>query len=678
MKKYVFIAFALIAGAVTFNACKMKSDTEARKFLDPTNIDSSVSPGNDFFTYANGAWIKRTAIPPTDNQAGGFYDLYKETQQKLKGLLEDIGKGSNKSGSLEQQVGDLYVSGMDSATIEKRGYEPVRPLLQRIDAIKDVKEMMQLVAEEQTVYTQLLFTPLFGPDEKFSTVNIPIFYQGGLGLPDRDYYFKTDAENMKVVAAYKRYATTLFSLTGDDSVAAKAKTETLFNVETQMASGHRTNIELRDPSSNYNKISVAELEKNNPNIGWRSVLSTMMIKADTLNVGQPGYFTRLDGLIRAVPLDQWKVYLKFHVLSNAASALSSPFVNAQFEYSGKTLGGQKQLKPRWERMVATVEGSLRDALGQLYVKKYFTDDAKNRMMELVNNLGVAFEGRIKNLDWMSDSTKTKAIDKLHTFIKKIGFPEKWKDYSKVKIDKATFFENLEATSKNEYTYQVSKVGQQVDRTEWQMAASEINAYYNPTFNEIVFPAGILQFPFFDPEADDAINYGGIGMVIGHEMTHGFDDQGAQYDKEGNMKNWWSKEDEVKFKAKGQQVINLYNSFTILDSQHVQGALTNGENIADIGGIAIAYDAFKLTKQGKDTTKIDGLTPDQRFFLAYAQIWKSKRTDEFSRLLINVDPHSPPIWRVNGPLMNFPPFYAAFGIKEGDKMWKSDSERIKIW
>jgi putative endopeptidase len=407
-------------------------------------------------------------------------------------------------------------------------------------------------------------------------------------------------------------------------------------------------------------------------------LATMMIKADTLNVGQPGYFTRLDGLIRSVPLEQWKVYLKFHVLNNAASALSSPFVNAQFEYSGKTLGGQKQLKPRWERMVALVEGSLRDALGQLYVKKFFTDDAKNRMMELVNNLGVAFEARIKNLDWMSDSTKTKAIDKLHTFIKKIGFPEKWKDYSKVKIDKGTFFENLEATSKNEYLYQVGKVGQQVDRTEWQMAASEINAYYNPTFNEIVFPAGILQFPFFDPEADDAINYGGIGMVIGHEMTHGFDDQGAQYDKEGNMKNWWSKEDEAKFKAKGQQVVNLYNSFSILDSQHVQGALTNGENIADIGGIAIAYDAFKLTKQGKDTTKIDGLTPDQRFFLSYAQIWKSKRTDEFSRLLINVDPHSPPIWRVNGPLMNFPPFYAAFGIKEGDKMWKSDSERIRIW
>jgi putative endopeptidase len=678
MKKYILLGAGLVTALVLIESCKLKSDQATQKFLDPTNIDSSIKPGDDFFTYANGAWIKRTVIPATDNQAGGFYDLYKATQQKLKDMMEELGKENHKTGSIEQQVGDLYASGMDSATVEKRGYEPVKPLLAKIDGIKNAKGIMQFVAEEQTVFTQLLFTPLIGPDEKFSSMNIPIFYQGGLGLPDRDYYFKTDPANMAVVASYKTYATKLFSLTGDDNATAGAKTETLYNVEKQMASGHRTNVELRDPASNYNKMAVADLDKKMPNFGWRDVLNTMMIKADTLNIGQPGYFAKLDGLLKSIPIDQWKVYLEFHVLNNAASALSSPFVNAQFEYSGKALGGQKQLKPRSERVVADVDGSLGEALGQLYVKKYFTEDAKKRMMELVSNLATAFEARINNLDWMSDSTKAKAKDKLHAFIRKIGFPEKWKDYSKVTISKGTFFENLESASKNEYAYQVSKVGKPVDRTEWGMTPPTINAYYNPTFNEIVFPAGILQFPFFDPNADDAINYGGIGMVIGHEMTHGFDDQGAQYDKDGNMQNWWSKEDAEKFKAKGKQVVALYNSFVAVDSFHVNGELTLGENMADIGGIAIAYDAFKLTKQGKDTTKIDGLTPDQRFFLSYAQIWKSKRTDELSRLLVNVDPHSPPIWRVDAPLMNFTPFYNAFNVQQGDKMWRPENERIKIW
>jgi len=678
MKKFLLLGAGLVIAAATFEGCKSTADEATQKFLDPTNIDSSVKPGDDFFMYANGAWLKRTVIPPTDNQAGGFYDLYKSTQQKLKGLLEDLSKGNNTAGSMEQQVGDMYASGMDSATIEKRGYEPVKPALATIDAIKTTQDVMQFVAAQQTEFTQMLFSGYIGPDEKNSTMNIPVFNQGGLGLPDRDYYFKNDAANEAVVTAYKTYATKLFSLTGDDSTAAKAKTAILYNVEKQMAGGHRTNIELRDPASNYNKMAVADLEKKMPNIGWRTLLNNMMIKADTLNVGQPGYFTRLDQLLKSVPIDQWKVYLRFHLLSDAAGSLSSPFVNAQFEYVGKALAGQKQLKPRWERMVDNVDRTLGEALGQLYVKKYFTEDSRKRMMELVNNLATAFEARVNQLDWMSDSTKTKAKEKLHAFIKKIGFPDKWKDYSKVKIDKGTYYENLVAASKNEYAYQVSKVGKPVDRTEWGMTPPTINAYYNPTFNEIVFPAGILQFPFFDPNADDAINYGGIGMVIGHEITHGFDDQGAQYDKDGNMRNWWSKEDAEKFKAKGKQVVDLYNSFTILDSLHVKGELTLGENMADIGGIAIAYDAFKLTKQGKDTTKIDGLTPDQRFFLSYAQIWKSKRTDETSRLRINTDPHSPPIWRVNGPLMNFPPFYAAFNIKPGDKMYVPEEKRIKIW
>lgn len=677
MKKYLLLGSLLVTGVTVFHACKVKSDQSTQQFLNPQNIDSLVNPGDDFFTYANGRWIKTAVIPPTENGVGGFYDLHKATQERLKGMLEDLANGSNKEGSLEQQVGDMYAAGMDSAAIEKRGYDPLKPVLQKIDAIKDAKGVMSFVAEEQTSYNSMLFGAYVGADEKASTVNIPVFYQSGLGLPDRDYYFKNDAATQAVVNAYKTYIAKLFSLTGADSATAKKNAEAVYNLEKQIASGHRTNVELRNPQINYNKMAVADLEKQQPNFGWRDVLGKMMIKSDSLNIAQPGHYAKVNELLKSAPVDTWKIYLKAHTLDDAASALSSAFVNAEFEYD-KVLSGQQELKPRWERIVEDVDASLGEALGQLYVKKYFSEDAKNRMMELVNNLSTAFATRVKSLDWMSDSTKQKALEKLQTFIKKIGYPEKWKDYRKVKVNKGTYYENLVSAAKNEYAYQVSKVGQPVDRTEWGMSPPTINAYYNPTFNEIVFPAGILQFPFFDPAADDAINYGAIGMVIGHEITHAFDDQGAQYDKDGNMRNWWSPQDETKFREKGKLVINEYSKFTVLDSLKINGELTLGENMADIGGIAIAYDAFKLTKQGKDTTKIDGFTPDQRFFLSYAQIWRSKYKDETVRLRINVDPHSPAIWRVNGPLMNFTPFYTAFNVQQGNKMWKPENERIRIW
>ena len=449
-------------------------------------------------------------------------------------------------------------------------------------------------------------------------------------------------------------------------------------MEKQIAAAHLTNVELRDPQTNYNKMAVTALDKSMPNISWNSLLAGMRIKSDSINVGQPKHFANINTLIAATPIEVWKLYLKSHLLNEVAAALSNDFVNANFDYAGKALGGKKQLKPRWERMISATDGNLSEALGQLYVKKYFTEDAKKRMLELINNLQKAFEARISKLDWMGEATKQKSKDKLHTFLKKIGFPDKWKDYSKVKINKNQYFNNLVECSKNEYNFQVSKVGKPVDRTEWGMTPSTVNAYYNPTFNEIVFPAGILQFPFFDLNADDAINYGGIGMVIGHEMTHGFDDQGAQYDKDGNMQNWWTKDDEAKFKEKGKSVIDLYNTFTMLDSLHVKGALTVGENIADIGGIAIAYEAFKMTKQGQDTIKIDGFTPDQRFFISYAQIWRNKQKEESIRQRINTDPHSPPMYRVLAPLMNFEPFYKAFNVKEGDKMYVAPDKRIKIW
>ena len=679
MKKYVNVLPATCLLRTTLVSCKENENAKKDKaVLETTNIDSTVKPGDNFFLYVNGAWIKKAQIPPTETQLGSFLELYNRTKANLHNIVEEAAKGGQPAGSIEQKVGDFYASGMDSATIEKLGYDPVKPYLQQIDAIKDARGIMQFVASQQLEGNGIFMGQSIGADEKNSNMNIASFYQAGLGLPDRDYYFKTDPATQAIVKAYQQYMQKLFTLTGDDSATAVKKMTAVYALEKQLAGSHRTNEDLRDPQSNYHKLAVAALDKQMPVIGWSSQLTAVGIKADSVNIGQPAYFAKLNELLKTAPVDTWKTYLRFHILNDAASALSSDFVNARFEYSGKALNGQQKIKPRWERMVANTDGNLGEALGQLYVKKYFTEEAKKRMQELVNNLQTAFDARISKLDWMTDSTKQKAKEKLHAFLKKIGYPDKWRDYSKVTIDRGKYFENLVSCSKNEYQFQLAKVGKPVDRTEWGMTPPTINAYYNPTFNEIVFPAGILQYPFFDAAADDAINYGGIGMVIGHEMTHGFDDQGAQYDKDGNMKNWWGKEDSIKFKAKSQQVIDLYNGFTILDTVHVKGRLTTGENMADIGGIAIAYDAFKMTKQGQGNEKIDGFTPDQRFFMSFAQIWRSKIKEETQRFHIAVDPHSPPMYRVNGPLMNFAPFYEAFGVKQGDKMFKTETDRIKIW
>lgn len=674
MKKTAIIGFAMLS--ICYTSCKDKS-APTQLYLSASDNDTTVKPGDDFYMYANGTWIKNAVISETESSAGGFTDLYLRTQKNLEDILKDLSGKSQSAGSIEQKVADFYASGMDSATIDKRGFEPVKPLLDRINSLKTSDDVLQFVADEQKANQNLVFALGAGADEKNSVKNILVLYQGGLGLPDRDYYFKTDAETQNVVNAYKNFLVQLFKMTGDDSATAVKNMTANFELEKQMASSHRTNVELRDPQSNYNKMSVADINKQHPNLKWSQLLSNLSIKTDSVNMAQPAFYAKLNSLLTSASIDSWKSYLKAHVLENYAGNLSQPFVDARFEYI-KTLTGQKKMKPRSERMVQTTDNMLGEALGQIYVKKYFTADAKKRMDELVNNLQTAFSVRIDKLDWMSDSTKQKAKEKMGTFLKKIGYPDKWRDYSKVNIAKDKYFENTVAAQKALYDYNINKVGKPVDKTEWGMTPPTINAYYNPTFNEIVFPAGILQFPFFDLSADDAINYGGIGMVIGHEMTHGFDDQGAQYDKNGNMQNWWSKEDNDKFKAKGESVVNLYNSFTVLDSLHVNGKLTLGENIADIGGLAIAYDAFKLTEQGKKNEKKDGLTADQRFFLSFAQIWKSKLKDESARYYINVDPHSPDKHRVNGPLMNFTPFYDAFNVKPGDKMYKPENERIKIW
>ncbi|PWT75407.1 MAG: peptidase M13 [Bacteroidetes bacterium] len=673
--KFLVTAISILVLAACHSA---DTKVSTRQFIETSDMDSSVRPGDNFYLFVNGAWIKKTPIPATESEVGGFLDLYNRTKDSLHYILDSLSKHEQSVGSLEQKVGDFYATGMDSLTIEKRGSEPVRPYLLKVDAIKDAADIMQYVADRQTENHGILYGTGTAPDDSNSAINIAVFTQGGLGLPDRDYYFKKDSATLNVVKAYQNYVKKYFQLMGDDPKTAERNMLVVYDLEKQMAGSHKTNVELRDPKANYHRVAVADLDKKMPHFGWKTTLHNLGLTVDTVNVQQPEFFKKLNELLQSVPIFSWKEYLRFHTLDVFGNGLSSDFVNTKFDYYGKALNGQQEMKPRWDRIAGATDAFLGEALGQIYVKKYFTEDAKKRMLELVNNLQTAFDARIAKLDWMSGETKAKAKEKLHAFLKQIGYPDVWRDYSKVKIDKNKFFENRVSASQNEYAFQRSKIGKPVDRSEWDMTPPTINAGYYPTYNRIVFPAGILQFPFFDMNADDAVNYGGIGMVIGHEITHGFDDQGSQYDKEGNLKNWWSKEDSVKFAAKTKLVVNEYNQFIAIDTMHINGALTSGENIADLGGISIAYDAFKLTKEGQDTTRIDGFTPDQRFFISYAQINKEKKKDEFSRMLVNIDPHSPGIWRVNGVLSNFTPFYQAFNLKQGDKMYKPENERIKIW
>ena len=589
--------------------------------------------------------------------------------------MEELSSTTHPEGTNAQKVGDFYASGMDTTVINQRGFEPITPILNELDGVDDVSEMMQFVAKQLMAGDYSLVVPYVSPDNADSEINILHVSQSGLGLPDRDYYFNTDASTVAIQEAYKKYLSRLFQLYGDQ--AAEQKAGVVYGIEKQLAASHKTRIERRNVQENYHKLSLGEIAESQPNIGWENLLGHLGITVDSLDMRQPAYYEQLDNMLEAVSLEDWKTYLAANTLANYANVLSQPFQDAAFEYS-KVLSGQSVQKTRAQQMVENVDRQLGFALGELYVKKYFNEDAKKRANELVNNLQKAFENRIDKLDWMSDSTKIKAKDKLYAITKKIGYPDVWRTYEDVSIDRNRYFENVLALRQHDFRYNLDKLNKPPNKEEWGTTPPTVTAYYNPSRNEIVFPAGILQDPYFDLYADDAINYGGIGMVIGHELTHAFDDQGAQFDKDGNVQNWWTTADYEKFKAKTQQVIDRYSTFSVLDSVYLKGALTVGENTADNGGIAIAYDAFKLTKQGQDTTRIDGYTPDQRFFLSIARIWRVKTRDEFMRNYVATDPHSPAIWRVNGPLMNFTPFYEAFDVQAGDKNYRPEDERIKIW
>jgi len=684
------ISSLILTGAVCLSASafaveggkhhQTKKADPPKKYIDPANMDTSVKPGDDFFDYANGAWIKANPIPGDKTSWGSFIALRDQNTKSLLTLLKDVSATPGQpKGSLKQRVGDLYASGMDTVAIEKRGYDPIKPDLARIDKINTLPQVIdEIIFERSTGGGSILFRAGVGQDSKHPKVNVIQFGQGGTTLPDRDYYLNSDPRTLKIQAAYKQYIVTLFTLTGSTPAEAAKNSETIFGLEKALATAQRSRIALRDPNANYNKIAVTDFAKTTPTLNWTVILPKLKMGGqDTVLVGQPEFFKSVDALLTSTPVADWKVYLKWQNLKGSATVLSSPFSKASFAFSS-VLSGQKVQTPRVERMSAMVDGSLGELLGQLYVEKYFTPAAKKYMEGLVANLRATLGERITRLDWMSQETKDRALKKLAAFTVKIGYPDQWQTYAGVVIDRNDYYGNLERMSQWSYNYNVSQLGKPVDKKRWGMTPPTVNAYYNPVGNEIVFPAGILQFPFFDFGADDAVNYGGIGVVIGHEMTHGFDDQGSKYDGDGTLRNWWTADDNGKFKVRTQKVVDEFDGFVAVDTLHIKGALTLGENLADLGGINVAYDAYKKTKQGQANTKIDGFTGDQRFFLSFAQVWRGAMRPEALAQQINTDPHSPGKFRTDGTVVNIDAWYKAFDIKPGDKMYKAPEDRIKVW
>lgn len=643
-------------------------------------MDLNYKPGNDFNLYASGTWIKNNPVPAKETRWGSFNVLRDFNSNAVKNiLLEAQNDKTAKVGSVKRRIGDFYAAGMDSMSIEKLGASPILPELAKVASGTSLND---IISEVALMRTQGLGSPLFsfyvGQDRKEATKMIAQLGQGGTTLPDRDYYLKADARTLKIQDAYKKYITQLFVLSGTTEELAKKNAEAIFAIEKSLANSQMSRVEMRDPYKTYNKFSVADFAKTTPNMNWATLLPKMKVSGqDTILVGAPKFFTDLNALLVATPVSDWKTYLQWNVLKTSAPYLSSAFVNANFAFT-QVLSGQKVQTPRWQRMSQLTDGTLGELLGQLYVEKHFKPEAKVRMEQMVANLIKAYEIRIKNLDWMSAETKVKALDKLHAFTPKIAYPDKFKNYDGLMVDKTNFMQNLRNSAIWGYNDMVSQLGKPVDKTRWGMSTPTVNAYYSPVLNEIVFPAGILQFPFFDVNADDAVNYGGIGAVIGHEISHGFDDSGSQYDKDGNLKNWWTAEDLAKFKEKAKALQAQFDAYTVLDTIHVNGKLTMGENIGDLGGLNAAYEAYKMTNEWKAGKVVDGFTPDQRFFLAWAQVWRTTILPETAAQLILTDSHSPGEYRTIGAPVNMDAWYKAFNIQPGDKLYKKPEDRIKIW
>src|ERR1700736_3095960 len=651
---------------------------ENAKPIDQSNFDTSVKPSDDFFLYANGGWIKRTEIPPEFSRWGSFNILIEHNNDALHAIAEKTAK-TKASDPTAQKVGDYYASGMDEKTIEAMKTKPLQDELDKIDTMKDRNDVLKEIAHLHLIGVNAFFNFGSSQDDKDSTREIANAVQGGLGLPDRDYYTKDDDASKKLRDAYVAHVTKMLTLLGESAEKADADAKKIMALETSLAQASRTRVELRDPQKNYNKMTPDQLQQLTPDWKWSDYFSGIgLTNPGDIDVHQPDFFKAINTAFTSTSLDDWKSYLRWHLINATASALSADFVNEDFDFKEKTLRGTQQIKPRWKRVITSEDGEIGEALGKLYVKEYFPPAAKARALELINNLKEALADRIKSLEWMDVATKQKALDKLAAFQVKIGYPEKWRDYSTLMIDRGPFVLNELRAANFESKRQLNKIGKPVDRTEWGMTPPTVNAYYNPKMNEIVFPAGILQPPFFYANADDAVNYGGIGAVIGHEMTHGFDDQGRQYDDVVNLRDWWSPDSAAKFKERSGAIVKQYSEYEPLSGLHVNGELTQGENIADLGGVKLAYAALQKALAGKPREKIDGFTPEQRFFLSFAQIWRSKQRDEDLKLRLNTDPHSPARYRVNGPLSNLAEFAKAFNIPGNSPMVRPADKRVNIW
>jgi predicted metalloendopeptidase len=646
--------------------------------FSPKNMDTTVKPQVDFYAYADGGWNKANPIPSDHSSWGSFDEIQDSNEKILHGIVEKA-EGAKDPGFIEKLVGDFYYSGMDLATVDAVGASPMKAEFDRIASIQSSAG----VAAEVAVLHRLGVGVCFGfgseQDPKNSEMMIAGWGQGGLGLPERDYYLRTDDGSQKLREKYVAHVEKMLQLAGDSVADSQLEAKAIMKLETALAKGSKSDVDLRDPIANYHLTPLGDIEKLSPHFDWRAYLAGIGLPVQSsMDIGQPEFLQALDAQIVATPLSDWKAYFRWHLIHDNAPFLSTPFSKENFAFYGTTLTGTPTQRERWKRVIAEVDGDAGEALGQLYVAVAFPPESKARMIKLVANLRQALHDRIETLDWMDEATRAKAVAKLDMFGVKIGYPDKWIDYSTLVIDRGPYILNVLRANDFNMKRDLAKIGKPVDRTVWGMTPPTVNAYYNPNMNEIVFPAGILQPPFYDRNADDAVNYGAIGAVIGHEMTHGFDDQGRQYDGKGNLADWWSPESTKRFTARSTGIVKQFSGYEVAAGLHVNGDLTQGENIADLGGVKISYAALMKTLAGKTEKKIDGFTPEQRFFLSFASLWRDNQRPEAERLQVNTDPHSPARFRVNGPLSNLDEFAAAFDVPEGSPMRRPAAVRVNIW
>ena len=680
MRKRKMFPF-LAAGIVALASCNTPQKEVVKiAAINPANMDTTVAAGTDFYEYACGGWIKNNPLKPEYARFGTFDQLLENNQEQLRVLIEELSATPHEAGSVAGKIGALYAMGLDSTKLNADGVAPIKEELAAINALATKSDVSKMVATLHKEGMAPFFALFVDADEKNSAMNIVQLYQAGIGMGDRDYYLLEDEGSAKMRDAYRAYINKLFTLAGSSPEQADAAVDAVMKIEKAIAEISYGREDLRDSQKNYNKLAYEDFKQIESPLDWDVYFESMGLAGlKELDAKQINFYKDMNKALQNTTVDEQKYYLAFNLLSAAAPYLSDDFVDADFEFYGKVMSGKQEQQPRWKRSLNTVNGALGEAVGEMYVEKYFPASSKEKMLTLVGNLQTALSERINGLEWMSDTTKAKAQEKLAAFTVKIGYPDKWRDYSGLEIKDDSYWANVRRSNIFDMAYQLADVDKPVDKSRWHMNPQTVNAYYNPTTNEICFPAAILQPPFFNPDADDAVNYGAMGVVIGHEMTHGFDDQGRNYDKDGNLIDWWTAEDAVRFKERADKLVDQYDQIIVIDTLHANGRFTLGENIADHGGLLVAHQAYLNSLKGKETpAPIDGFTNEQRFFLGYATLWGQNIRPEEIRRRTKIDPHSLGKWRVNAALRNIAPFYAAFDIKEGDPMFMAPADRVVIW